>query len=398
MISRHGYQQLARDLKTDPRKTVMALREDLLAGVYKPEEFSIRHLAENCVEGGREWVATMDPRYGDGLYLEAAGAVSTVNFSNIMGQIAFSKVMQAYQREEFVFTNLVETIPSMLRSEKVPGIGGIGNNAEIVNEGKPYPLVGVNEDWIETPTTTKRGMIIPATKEAIFFDRTNLVLSRCNEVGEYLGVNKEIRIIDALIDENVTAHRYIWKGTTYATYASSGGHGVVNLKTSNTLTDWTSIDAALLVASQITDPWTGLPVVNVGSDLVVAQQLVATAGHIVNATQNIRHGAGYATSGVVNGQTLDRNPILGINGYSPAMYNVRTSKLLSSRMATKTSWFIGDIQKQIGYWENWPLTVVQAPQNSEAEFTQDIVLRLKASEMGAAGHKDVRYIVKSTVA
>ena len=34
--------------------------------------------------------------------------------------------------------------------------------------------------------------------------------------------------------------------------------------------------------------------------------------------------------------------------------------------------------------ENWPITVVQAPTNSEAEFSQDIVVRFKASERGAA--------------
>ena len=32
--------------------------------------------------------------------------------------------------------------------------------------------------------------------------------------------------------------------------------------------------------------------------------------------------------------------------------------------------------------ENWPITVTQAPANSEAEFTQDTVVRFKASERG----------------
>ena len=38
--------------------------------------------------------------------------------------------------------------------------------------------LGFGEDYIETPSTTKRGFIVPVTKEAIFFDRTHLVLSR----------------------------------------------------------------------------------------------------------------------------------------------------------------------------------------------------------------------------
>ena len=34
--------------------------------------------------------------------------------------------------------------------------------------------------------------------------------------------------------------------------------------------------------------------------------------------------------------------------------------------------------------ENWPITVTQSPPGSEAEFNQDIVVRFKASERGAA--------------
>ena len=40
--------------------------------------------------------------------------------------------------------------------------------------------------------------------------------------------------------------------------------------------------------------------------------------------------------------------------------------------------------------ENWPITVVQAPTNSEAEFTQDIVVRFKASERGTAAIMEPR--------
>ena len=44
-------------------------------------------------------------------------------------------------------------------------------------------------------------------------------------------------------------------------------------------------------------------------------------------------------------------------------------------------WFYGD-PAAFAYMENWPITVVQAPTNSEAEFSQDIVVRFKASERG----------------
>ena len=84
--------------------------------------------------------------------------------------------------------------------------------------GMPYPHLGFGEDYIETPSTTKRGFIVPVTKEAIFFDRTHLVLSRAAEVGEMLGLNKEKRLIDLVIG---VTNNYKWKGTTYNTYQTS---------------------------------------------------------------------------------------------------------------------------------------------------------------------------------
>ena len=82
----------------------------------------------------------------------------------------------------------------------------------------PYPHLGFGEDYIETPSTTKRGFIVPVTKEAIFFDRTHLVLSRAAEVGEMLGLNKEKRLIDLVIG---VTNNYKWKGTTYNTYQTA---------------------------------------------------------------------------------------------------------------------------------------------------------------------------------
>ena len=45
--------------------------------------------------------------------------------------------------------------------------------------------------------------------------------------------------------------------------------------------------------------------------------------------------------------------------------------------------------------ENWPITVVQAPTNSEAEFTQDIVVRFKASERGTPAVMEPRRIQRN---
>ena len=62
----------------------------------------------------------------------------------------------------------------------------------------------------------------------------------------------------------------------------------------------------------------------------------------------------------------------------------------------KKWWFIGDFRKAFAYMENWPITVTQAPLGSEAEFSNDVVLRFKASERGAAAVLNPRYVVKCT--
>ena len=85
-------------------------------------------------------------------------------------------------------------------------------------------------------------------------------------------------------------------------------------------------------------------------------------------------------------------------------YQVAESRLAYRRIiaagqdpaAAKRWWFLGDFAKAFAYMENWPITVTQAPTNSEAEFNQDIVLRFKASERGAAAVINPRYVVKST--
>ena len=65
-------------------------------------------------------------------------------------------------------------------------------------------------------------------------------------------------------------------------------------------------------------------------------------------------------------------------------YRVVSSRLLRARLTTAgeptSNWYLGNFRKAFAYMENWGITVTQAPQNSEAEFTQDIMIRFKASE------------------
>lgn len=364
-----------------------ALRSKQIRVDRQRTDFSIRDLFENFIPSGREIVDSWNPGQGEGgiSLVEAGDAVNTAAFSNITGQIVYNAIMEAFTSEAFVFSPVIRTIQTSFNGEKIAGITRMGDRAEVVTEGMPYPNVGVGEDWIETPVTTKRGMIVPLTKEAIFFDRTGLIVQRCAEVGEWLGINKEKRVINCIIDENVTAHRYKWKGTTYATYQTTTPWD--NVTASAALTDWTDIDEAEQTLSGILDPNTGEPIVNMPRDLIVTRQNLYKAKYILNATE-IRVGDGASSTT----QTIASNPMAG-NGY-----RILSSQLLAAQMATDTTYYLGDISKAFAYMQNWGLTTVQAPANSEDEFNRDIVMKWKASERGATATLEPRVMNKSTVA
>ena len=373
-----------------PEKTVRHLQEALEPGDLKPEDFSIRDLAEATLSPER--VRQMDPRQGGVCLLEAGDGVDVTAFSNITGQVVQAKIMEAYTQEAFVLSRLVDTIPTRLDGERIPGIGRISDEVAEVRPGMPYPSLGFAEDYIETPQTTKRGFIVPVTKEAIFFDRTHLVLQRAAEVGEVLGLNKEKRLLDLLIG---ATNNYKWKGAGYNTY-SNAGTGVapdgnwINEMTEE-LVDWTDVDAAEQLFADILDPNTGEPVLIQATTVLVMPAYRHAAHRIFNAAE-INYAAdrrrddhhGRQPAGQLHG------------GREPAGLPPAHRRRATTAADAKKWWFIGDFRKAFAYMENWPITVTQSPPNSEAEFNQDIVVRFKASERGAAAVINPRYVVKST--
>lgn len=373
--------------------TVRHLAEALEQGHLRPTDFSIRELAESML--GREWVANLNPKSGRFVSLQEAADASAVHFShfsNITGQIFFSMVKEAYENEEFVFSKVVPTKPSDIADvEKIPGITQIGDEASIVNEGEEYPNVGVGEDYIEIAAKRKRGFIVPVTKEAIRFDRTGVLLERCSKGGYWLGLNKEKRVIDCIIDENTGAasivtggHRYHWKGTSYATYQTSTPWD--NVTASAGLTDWTDVSEAWLTLAGMTDPYTGEPILIQPDTLIVTSARAWIANRIVSATE-VRGGDITTGSGV---QTIGANPVKNSIGN----LRVLTSRLLTARAATDTDWWLGNPSKAFAYFSNWDIAPEEAGANSEAAFTRDIVARYKISEMGCAATLEPRLMTE----
>lgn len=379
------YSELKRRNELDgPHRTTAHLCEALRNKQLQPEDFSLRDLAEALIPDGHAWVSGLDPRSHAGVrLLEGEDGVDVTAFLNVTGQLIYSKIMESYTQDAFVMSRLVETIPTRMDGERIPGISRLADTAAEVPPGMPYPHVGFGEDYIDTPGTTKRGYIVPVTREAVFFDRTNLVLSRAAEVGELLGLNKEKRLLDLLVG---TTNNHKWKGTAYNTYQTAAPW--INVLSGNELIDWAQVDRAEQLFADMLDPTSGEPVLMQSTDVLVMPAYRHAAHRVFNAAE-ISYTSG-STS------TVAANPL---GNYSVTESRLAYRRILAQGVAAvdaKKWWFIGDFKKAFAYMENWPITVSQAPANSEADFSQDIVARFKASERGAAAVINPRFVVKNT--
>lgn len=376
------YREIARDVQNYGTKAVCeAVIADIKENRIRLANVSIRDLAESLIPDGREWVRSLDSVSAT----ESISAVDSTAFSNVTGQLLINEIMDAYQSPVFSISAMFRTMSSRLSGERIPGISKIGDQTETVAEGMPFPHVGLGEDYIDTPPTVKRGVIVPVTKETIFFDRTGVLLTNAREVGESLAIDKEKRCCDVLIGA-VNNHK--WKGTAYNTYQASTPWKNLLAGASFDLVDWTDIDAAEQLFSEMLDPNTGEPIVINVNSIVATPARRHALNRILNATE-IR----YTSSGSPT-ETLARNPI---SGYSPLTSQYLYSRLRASGVSeanAKATWFMGDPSRAFRYVENWPVTVTQAPVNSEAEFNQDIVFRFKASERGVAVAFNPRYMVR----
>ena len=381
------YNELRRRYELDgATKTVTHLSEALASGDLKPDDFSIRDLAEGLIPDGHQWVRELDPRSSHGLAVtEAFEGVDATAFLNISGQIVYSKILESYNQEAFAVSKMITTIPTRLDGEKLPGVAGIADAKSEVAPGMSYPHVGFGEDYIETPSTTKHGFIVPVTKEAIFFDRTHLILSRAAEVGEVLALNKEKRVLDTVLGLTNT---YKWMGQAYNTYYSAPTDPWLNVKPGNALSDLANVDTAENILANILDPTTKEPVLIEPNAVLVMPKKRHTAHRIFYATRYTNANDDYVMSAP--------NPF--------AHYHVVSSRLAYRRLvssgvsesAAGDYWFLGNFRKAFAYMENWPITVTHSAAGSEADFNQDIIVRFKASERGTPAVLNPRYVVKCT--
>lgn len=354
-------------------------------GQISIRDLSIRDLFEELVVDretgdsvGRTMLESFSPRkFGrnDDALLEA-GPVDHSAFSNITGQIVFASILEGFQSPEFIGDRVTRNVPTDIQEqEKIPGISLPGDAAEAIGENQPYPEVAVSEEWVMTPEKIKRGFIVSLSKEAVFGDKTGVLIQRANQAAEMLGINKEKRILDAVLGITTLYQRN--GGAAQATYANTHTEGTFDNLEAAALQDWTDIEAVELLFDAITDPNTSEPISLRARQLIIPTALMHTARRILSATE-LRQTTN------TNNQTLSPNTMANA-------YEILSNQYVKARSASATAWWLGDFQRGFTYRENWPITSEEQREQSTAAFEKDTVLRFKASEKGAAAVEEPRY-------
>lgn len=382
-VKRRELRQMVEKMKS--REFVGHLIESLEKKDLKPSDFSLRDVFETTVPDGEELVRSFNPEDNDRMNLLEAGPVDTALFKNVSGQILFSAILEGYQTPIYVWPKIVQVIPTKFDGERIPGIGGLGRGASKIQEGKPYPKVGVSDQWIDTPVTEKDGLIVEVTKEAIFFDRTNQVLNQCRGVGESLGLEMEIPAIDMVIGNT---NNYKFKGTSINTYSNSSGlHDWDNLITSNGFSTYLNLDAANQAFYAVNDPSTGEPIVISPNQILChssKRSQVLAVIHAIQVWQDTN-----ANTGTTSYRTVyDSRPIVGT---AEVLSNQYIDRRYTACSVNTNDWFYGDFRKAFAYMENWPIKVDQASPGNDAEFERDVVAAFKASKRGVHAVYDPRY-------
>lgn len=392
--------ELAREL-TGIRKTKNRDRENrywsntkhlLESGQIKPEEVKLRELAESTFPEGRQFVDEwFNPaRGGSSRVLEAstsAGiAVAASDFSKLTSQLVFSAFLERFNNPTFLWPELFPVQPTTFETEIIPGTGQFGDDTAEVGEGGAYPRVGFSEDYIDTPRTIKRGLIVSVTKEAVFHDQNGRILQGARDIGDTIGYSREKRCLDCLFGITNTYRR---NGTAYNTFQSSTPW--INIKASNALVDWTDVEAAELLFDAMVNPSTGEPITIIPDVLVVPSALKRTAQRIVNATLvNFGEDRGGNTTAANTTRTESPNPI------GDMRLRVLSSPFVYQRTTSNTTWYIGQAKRGVVLRENWGPTIQQSPPNSFLDFNNDIVNEFKISAKDVPTVIEPRYWVKNT--
>lgn len=352
---------------------------DKIKGLIKSKKLdiakiSIRDVAESVL--GQADFSKMMAVNADSGYVGVREAVSPVylgNFQDITGNMVFEGAVAAFESPEFIGGLLTTPESSRRDGGRDIGFAQIDDDALIVEEGGEFPDVKYGQDYIDIPTSKKRGLKIGITREMIFFDETGKVIEQATTVGDRLGVNKEKRTLRTVLGIDNGFSR---NGTARNTYVAAADPRINSLG-ATPLVDWNTMDAAMQVFNNMNDDRTVGEPINVMPDtMLVTQAGLWNANRILNATsirQDTSANAAHA---------YGPNPVQGVKNVitSPWIVNLLVASGLSLADAKKY-WFFGQPKKAFKYRTLFPFQVLAA-QHDKDKFERDVVAQFRADERG----------------
>ncbi|MDE2471488.1 MAG: hypothetical protein KGL35_22865, partial [Bradyrhizobium sp.] len=346
--------------------------------------------------------------------LEAGTDIAPSQFANISAFNAVTaglyeaKILEIYQRPEFIAQQLAKTEPSVRRAEKIVGVSLIGDVAEERKPGNEHKRATLSERYVTGPVTQNKALAIDITREAIMFDYSKQLMTQAEKVGEAMAMRREYLTIQTVLGVHNT---YTYDGTNYTTYLASSDNGNwVNKLASNAITDWTNLNSVEKLLTQMTDQETGQPINVPARQILVMPARYESASYALKFTQVERASSGAGAGGL--------NTALAERGFGPNPYNGRYELLPGSiwvrRIATNLttdpiakglgltdtnadqySW-IGDFQRAFQYSQQLPLTTIRVDANNYEMANRGLVYSIFIDEMGIPMVLDPRFVVMST--
>ena len=356
----------------------------------RPEDFSIRALYEGLVGPVDEHLAYAQQGMG---YHEVPVSESLTSsaFPSAVGMLVSAKVIEGYegQGQGYIGDELVETVPSRLRGERMVGFTSL-QGPKVVEEGEEYQDSTFGEKYV-IPTETKRGRLLSVTEEAVFHDQTGQILARASGIGDVMRQDKERRIVRGVADVASTVRVYRPSGTGVTLYHADR----TNLLSAATpLVDWTDIQEVLAYHAanmrddrEADDENTTQPLVWMPKIILTAVELAGNAARIVNAVEDRQTAA---NSVIVTGN-MSQAIVPGIRALSSPFLDAAQG---ADQWDDASDWLIGDFKRQFKYKEVWPLQVFRAAPGNDGQFRRDIVAEFKVREYGDIYAADFRYVIK----
>jgi hypothetical protein len=389
-----------------------------------PDNMSIKALAVALFGEGNieQRLGAPAPQFMEftGDVLEAGNDIVPSQFADItaynetVAGLLEVKILEAYNRPEFLAPRLTTNIPSNKVQEKFIGISTPADAAQSRQPGQSHPRAQLSQRYVTTPITQNRANAIDITREAVMFDLTRQLLEHAELVSQTLALRKEYLTLDTILGIDNT---YTYDGTTYYTYVASGGYwtNVFN----NDLVNWVSLDNVYIAFSKMVDQETNQPISIDARDLLVMPGRLSLMEKILSDTQ-VRQGDATATTTVGTPLGYGRNPISGrwnapmvsqyaykrltdtaADGVDDGLMNlINTQNSYGWTTAQKASyaqsiWLAGNFKKAFCYVENLPLTVVRAAPTSYEMADRGLVFSMFVDEMGIPAIREPRYVIRS---